>query len=91
MRFHLDRSFLCHDGFSSVVRNFTYHVGHGFIHFIVGHIRHRRYHTLREKDGLDVLRENLGDKVMDFGNYRKYQQELEGLNKILDDGVITSE
>lgn len=49
------------------------------------------YQTLREKDGLDVLRENLGDKGMDFGNYRKYQQELEGLNKSLDDGVITSE
>ncbi len=28
---------------------------------------------------------------MDFGNYRKYQQELEGLNKSLDDGAITSE
>ena len=38
-----------------------------------------------------LLRENLGDKGMDFGNYRKYQQELEGLNKSLDDGVITSE
>lgn len=49
------------------------------------------YQTLREKDGLDVLRENLGDKGMDFGNYRKYQQELEGLNKSLDDGAITSE
>lgn len=49
------------------------------------------YQTLREKDGLDVLRKNLGDKGMDFGNYRKYQQELEGLNKSLDDGVITSE
>lgn len=49
------------------------------------------YQTLREKDGLDVLRENLGDKGMDFGNYRKYQQELGGLNKSLDDGVITSE
>lgn len=49
------------------------------------------YQTLREKDGLDVLRENLGDKGMDFGNYRKYQQELEGLNKSLDDGVITYE
>lgn len=49
------------------------------------------YQTLREKDGLDVLRENLGDKGMDFGNYRKYQQELEGLNKSLDDGTITSE
>lgn len=49
------------------------------------------YQTLREKDGLAVLRENLGDKGMDFGNYRKYQQELEGLNKSLDDGAITSE
>ena len=49
------------------------------------------YQTLREKDGLDVLRENIGDKGMDFGNYRKYQQELEGLNKSLDDGAITSE
>lgn len=49
------------------------------------------YQTLREKDGLAVLRENLGDKGMDFGNYRKYQQELEGLNKSLDDGTITSE
>ena len=42
------------------------------------------YQTLREKDGLAVLRENLGDKGMDFGNYRKYQQELEGLNKSLE-------
>lgn len=32
------------------------------------------YQTLREKDGLAVLRENLGDKGMDFGNYRKYNR-----------------
>jgi hypothetical protein len=49
------------------------------------------YQTLREKDGLDVLRENLGNKGMDFGNYRKYQQELEALNKGLADGSLTSE
>lgn len=49
------------------------------------------YQTLREKDGLDVLRENLGNKGMDFGNYRKYQQELEALNKGLADGALTSE
>lgn len=49
------------------------------------------YQTLREKDGLDVLRENLGNKGMDFGNYRKYQQELEALNKSLADGALTSE
>lgn len=49
------------------------------------------YQTLREKDGLDVLRENLGDKGMDFGNYRKYQQELESLNQSLADGALTSE
>ena len=49
------------------------------------------YQTLSEKDGLDVLRENLGNKGMDFGNYRKYQQELEALNKGLADGALTSE
>lgn len=49
------------------------------------------YQTLREKDGLDVLRENLGNKGMDFGNYRKYQQELDALNKGLADGALTSE
>lgn len=51
----------------------------------------KAYQTLREKDGLDVLRENLGNKGMDFGNYRKYQQELEALNKGLADGALTSE
>lgn len=49
------------------------------------------YQTLREKDGLVVLRENLGDKGMDFGNYSKYQQEVEALNKSFADGTLTSE
>lgn len=49
------------------------------------------YQTLREKDGLKVLRENLGDKGMDFGDYRKFQQEVDALNKSLEEDAISEE